>query len=144
MADDLSGFSMLELFRLEAESQTAVLSEGVLAIEELDKSPKTVESMMRAAHSLKGAARIVGLEPAVQVAHALEDVFVLAGKGSLRVLPAHADVLLAAIDFLGSIGSADEATAPESPWTDRARELVTRLEAIAAGRPEPARGQALL
>ena len=137
MADDLSGFSMLELFRLEAESQTAVLSEGVLAIEELDKSPKTVESMMRAAHSLKGAARIVGLEPAVQVAHALEDVFVLAGKGSLRVLPAHADVLLAAIDFLGSIGSADEATAPESPWTDRARELVTRLEAIAAGRPEP-------
>ena len=137
MADDLSGFSMLELFRLEAESQTAVLSEGVLAIEELDKSPKTVESMMRAAHSLKGAARIVGLEPAVQVAHALEDVFVLAGKGSLRVLPAHADVLLAAIDFLGSIGSADEATAPESPWTDRARELVARLEAIAAGRPEP-------
>ena len=137
MADDLSGFSMLELFRLEAESQTAVLSEGVLAIEELDKSPKTVESMMRAAHSLKGAARIVGLEPAVQVAHALEDVFVLAGKGSLRVLPAHADVLLAAIDFLGSIGSADEATAPESPWTDRSRELVTRLEAIAAGRPEP-------
>ena len=35
-----------------------------------------VEEMMRAAHSLKGAARIVGLEPAVKVAHALEDVFV--------------------------------------------------------------------
>lgn len=136
MVDDLSGFSMLELFRLEAEGQTAVLSEGVLAIEELDKSPKTVESMMRAAHSLKGAARIVGLEPAVQVAHALEDVFVLAGKGSLRVLPEHADMLLAAIDFLGSIGSAEEATAPAGPWATRARELVVRLEAIAAGRPE--------
>jgi two-component system sensor histidine kinase and response regulator WspE len=137
MADDLSGFSMLELFRLEAESQTAVLSEGVLLIEELDKSPKTIESMMRAAHSLKGAARIVGLEPAVLVAHALEDVFVLAGKGSLRVLPEHADVLLAAIDFLGSIGSAEEATAPEGPWTHRANELVTRLEAIVTGRHEP-------
>ncbi|MFM9011288.1 MAG: Hpt domain-containing protein, partial [Planctomycetota bacterium] len=61
MADDLSGFSMLELFRLEAESQTAVLSNGVLAIEELERSPQTVEAMMRAAHSLKGAARIVGL-----------------------------------------------------------------------------------
>ena len=69
MADDLSGFSMLELFRLEAESQTAVLSAGVLAIEELERSPQTVESMMRAAHSLKGAARIVGLDPAVRVAH---------------------------------------------------------------------------
>ena len=40
MADDLSGFSMLELFRLEAESQTAVLSAGVLAIEELERSPQ--------------------------------------------------------------------------------------------------------
>lgn len=137
MADDLSGFSMLELFRLEAESQTAVLSEGVLAIEELDKSPKTIESMMRAAHSLKGAARIVGLEPAVQVAHALEDVFVLAGKGTLRVLPEHADVLLAAIDFLGSIGGDDAAIAATGPWADRARTLVDSLEAIAAGRPAP-------
>ena len=136
MADDLSGFSMLELFRLEAESQTAVLSEGVLAIEELDKSPRTVESMMRAAHSLKGAARIVGLEPAVQVAHSLEDVFVLAGKGSLRVLPEHADILLAAIDFLGSIGSAEEATAPNGPWASRAADLVTRLEGLVAA-PTP-------
>lgn len=59
MADDLSGFSMLELFRLEAEGQTAALSAGVLAIEELDKSPQTLESMMRAAHSLKDRKSVV-------------------------------------------------------------------------------------
>jgi len=127
MADDLSGFSMLELFRLEAESQTEVLSSGVLAIEELEKSPETIEAMMRAAHSLKGAARIVGLEPAVDVAHALEDVFVAAGKGSLRVRPEHADVLLAAIDFLGSVATADDALSAGSSWHARAGELVTRL-----------------
>jgi two-component system sensor histidine kinase and response regulator WspE len=137
MADDLSGFSMLELFRLEAESQTGVLSAGVLAIEELEKSPETIESMMRAAHSLKGAARIVGLEPAVQVAHALEDVFVAAGKGHLRVRPDHADVLLAAIDFLGSIAAADDALEPGSPWDDRAGEIVTRLAALPAGGGKP-------
>jgi two-component system sensor histidine kinase and response regulator WspE len=133
MADDLSGFSLLELFRLEAESQTSVLSAGVLAIEELEKSPDTIEAMMRAAHSLKGAARIVSLEPAVQVAHALEDVFVAAGRGDLRVRPEHADVLLAAIDFLGSIAAADDALEPGSPWTARAGEIVTRLAALPAG-----------
>jgi two-component system sensor histidine kinase and response regulator WspE len=137
MADDLSGFSMLELFRLEAEGQTAALSAGVLAIEELDKSPQTLESMMRAAHSLKGAARIVGLEPAVQVAHALEDVFVAAGKGSLRVRPEHADVLLAAIDFLSSIAAADDALAADGPWPARADEIVARLAALPAGGFEP-------
>jgi two-component system sensor histidine kinase and response regulator WspE len=139
MADDLSGFSMLELFRLEAEGQTNVLSAGVLAIEELEKSPDTIESMMRAAHSLKGAARIVGLEPAVQVAHALEDVFVAAGRGDLRVRSEHADVLLAAIDFLASIAAADDALATGSPWADRAGEIVTRLASLpAGGGPPPA------
>ncbi len=138
MADDLSGFSMLELFRLEAEGQVSVLSSGVLAIEDLDKSPATVEAMMRAAHSLKGAARIVGLDPAVRVAHALEDVFVACGKGTLRVRAEHADFLLSAIDFLSGIATDDAATAADSPWGSRADAIVTRLETIAAGGEPPA------
>ena len=137
MAEDLSGFSMLELFRLEAESQTAVLSAGVLAIEELERSPATVESLMRAAHSLKGAARIVGLDPAVRVAHALEDVFVAAGKGRFSVRPQHADVLLAAIDFLGAIAKADDALAADGPWAARADGVVATLEGMLAGRDAP-------
>jgi two-component system sensor histidine kinase and response regulator WspE len=138
VAEDLSGFSMLELFRLEAESQTSTLSAGVLAIEELERSPATVESMMRAAHSLKGAARIVGLDAAVRVAHALEDVFVAAGKGQFHVRPEHADLLLAAIDFLGSIAKADDALAEEGPWPDRATGLVAALGDMLAGRAAPA------
>jgi two-component system, chemotaxis family, sensor histidine kinase and response regulator WspE len=135
MTEDLSGFSMLELFRLEAESQTAVLSSGVLAIEELERSPQTVEAMMRAAHSLKGAARIVGLDPAVRVAHALEDVFVAAGRNRLHVQPRHGDRLLAAIDFLGAISRADDALEAAGPWAARAEQVVGDLAAILA---EPA------
>ena len=147
MADDLSGFSMLELFRLEAESQTAVLSAGVLAIEELERSPETVESMMRAAHSLKGAARIVGLDPAVRVAHALEDVFVAAGKGTFRVKPEHADRILAGIDFLSAIAKSDDALAPVSEWPIRAERLVDELGTMVADRatvqtPTPPSGPA--
>ncbi len=148
MADDLSGFSMLELFRLEAESQTAVLSAGVLAIEELERSPETVESMMRAAHSLKGAARIVGLDPAVRVAHALEDVFVGAGNGTFRVKPEHADRILAGIDFLSAIAKSDDALSPASEWPSRAERLVDDLGTMVADQaavqtqvpaPEPAK-----
>ena len=127
MAEDLSGFSMLELFRLEADTQTAVLSSGILAIERLDQSPQTIEAMMRAAHSLKGAARIVGVEPAVEVAHALEDCFVAAGRGEIQVRPEHADVLLACVDFLASIGRADDALLPDGPWPGRAMALVAAL-----------------
>ena len=42
MNDDLSGFSMLELFRLEAESQAEILSSGVLAIEEQRQSAEII------------------------------------------------------------------------------------------------------
>jgi two-component system sensor histidine kinase and response regulator WspE len=132
MADDLSGFSMLELFRLEVESQTAVLSAGVLAIEELERSPQTIETLMRAAHSLKGAARIVGLDAAVRVAHVLEDVFVTAGRGGLRVRPDHGDRLLAAVDFLACIAGADDALSPGSDWPARADAVVADLQGLLA------------
>ncbi|MGA0038368.1 MAG: hybrid sensor histidine kinase/response regulator [Pirellulales bacterium] len=130
MAEDLSGFSMLELFRLEAESQTAILSSGILAVEETQRSPETIEAMMRAAHSLKGAARIVGLEPAVQVAHSLEDCFVLAGKGVFFVGAEHVDLLLAAVDFLSSIAKAADALDPDAPWAARAASLVRDLSGL--------------
>ena len=135
---DLSKLSMLDLFRLEADTQTAVLSAGVLTIEELEHSPAAIESMMRAAHSLKGAARIIGLESAVRVAHAMEEVFVAAGKGVFTVRPEHADVLLAGIDFLGSIARADDALVPDGPWTERANQLVSRLAAVLAAPTTPA------
>ena len=127
MAEDLSGFSMLELFRLEADTQTAVLSTGILAIERLELSPLTIEAMMRAAHSLKGAARIVGVEPAVEVAHALEDCFVAAGRGEIHVRPEHADLLLSCVDFLASVGHADDALQPDGPWPVKAMALVAEL-----------------
>jgi two-component system sensor histidine kinase and response regulator WspE len=130
VAEDLSGFSMLELFRLEAESQTAILSAGVLAVEEFERSPETIESMMRAAHSLKGAARIVGLDPAVRVAHAMEDCFVAAGKGTFRVRPEHVDLLLASIDFLSSIAKSDDAISPTSAWPRTADTLVAELSGL--------------
>ena len=89
MSDDLSGFSLMDLFRSEAEGQTAILSEGLLALEGGDApSPAALEPLMRAAHSLKGAARIVGLDAAVRVAHALEDNFVAAQHGEFAIRPA--------------------------------------------------------
>ncbi len=62
MSDDLSGFSMMDLFRMEAEERLAVLSQGLVALEGAGATAEVIEPLMRAAHSLKGAARIVGLE----------------------------------------------------------------------------------
>ncbi len=108
-SQDLSGFSLLDLFRSEAEGHTATISQGLLGLEGIaHPNPATIEPMMRTAHSLKGAARIVGLDAAVGVAHALEDCFVAVQEGRCRLEPPHIDILLNAVDFINSISMLPE------------------------------------
>ena len=75
--------SLLELFSLEAEAQTQVLSAGLMALERIPGQADQLEACMRAAHSLKGAARIVGIDAGVSVAHVMEDCLVAAQEGRL-------------------------------------------------------------
>ena len=109
MSSDLSGFSLMELFRMEAESHTATLSAGLVSLEETSAKPEVIDPLMRAAHSLKGAARIVGLDAIVRVAHAMEDCFVAAQKGRLVLRPEHVDVLLRGVDTLAQVAQLGEA-----------------------------------
>ncbi|VVN95658.1 hybrid sensor histidine kinase/response regulator [Pseudomonas fluorescens] len=98
--DQMRDASLLELFSLEAEAQTQVLSAGLLALERNPTQADQLEACMRAAHSLKGAARIVGVDAGVSVAHVMEDCLVSAQEGRLHLQPEHIDALLQGTDFL--------------------------------------------
>jgi len=135
MTDDLSGFSMMDLFRMEAEERLAVLSQGLVALEGAGATAEVIEPLMRAAHSLKGAARIVGLNAAVRVAHAMEDCLVAAQKGQIRLEPADIDALLVGVDLLAQVSKISEREL-ESWQSTHGREverLVADLAAIQAG-----------
>lgn len=109
--EDFSEFSLLDLFRSEADTQLKVLTEGLLALERDADSLSRIEPLMRAAHSLKGAARIVNLEPIERLAHAMEDCFVAAQKGKLQLNKARIDRLLAGVDLMSEIAALDESVA---------------------------------
>ena len=98
---------MQELFRVESENQTALLTSGLLALERAPAAPEQLEALMRAAHSLKGAARIVNLLPAVHIAHAMEDCFVAAQQGRLTLGQGHIDALLRGADWLAAVAQHD-------------------------------------
>src|SRR5580700_9371758 len=106
---DLSQFSMLDLFRVEAETQALVLTSGLLALERDPTRADHLEACMRAAHSLKGAARIIGLTVGVRVAHALEDCFVAAQRGQVTLGQKDVDCLLGGVDLLLRIANTPEA-----------------------------------
>ena len=63
---------------------------------------------MRASHSIKGAARIVQIEPAVKIAHVMEDCFMAAMERTITITPNHIDFLLQGVDFLQSIGTVEQ------------------------------------
>jgi two-component system sensor histidine kinase and response regulator WspE len=109
--EDLSQFSMLDLFRAELESQSQALTAGLLALERDPVAADQLESCMRAAHSLKGAGRIIDLEPAVRIAHAMEECLVAAQRGQLRLRREHIDTLLKGVDLLAQVASDQPAIA---------------------------------
>ena len=108
MKGNLQDMSLVELFRMEAESQLAALTQGLLTLEQGgDKG--ALEAMMRAAHSLKGAGRIVGINAAVAVAHVMEDVFVAAQRDQVSLGGTQVDRLLQGVDVLTRIAQSSDA-----------------------------------
>jgi two-component system sensor histidine kinase and response regulator WspE len=128
---DLSRFSMQDLFRMEAQGQTQTLTDGLLSLERGAGDASTIDSMMRAAHSIKGAAAIVNLSVVVQLAHVLEDAFVAAGQGQLSLTPQRIDVLLAGVDLILQVSALDESAVP--PWLGENRARIGSTLAAIAG-----------
>jgi len=126
---DMSNFSMLDLFRTEAGEQGKVLSDGVLALEHGAPSAELLESLMRAAHSLKGAARLVGVEPVVRLAHVMEDVFVASINSEITLDSGHIDVLLSVADMIASIAGLPD-SAMGSWGEDHPEELENMLSSM--------------
>ncbi|MEH6413498.1 hybrid sensor histidine kinase/response regulator [Pseudomonas sp. CGJS7] len=106
---NLQDYSLHDLFRMEVEGQAQVLTEGLLVLESQPDSAAELESCMRAAHSVKGAARILGLSAAVAIAHVMEDCLVAAQEKRLLLDHAAIDALLRGVDMLSRIA----ATPPE-------------------------------
>ncbi len=104
---------MLDLFRVELENHTRILEAGLVTAER-DQTPEQIEPLMRAAHSIKGAARIVGLNTAVTLAHAMEDVLSAAQHGKRPLTSDAVDQLLKGNDFFASLSRLEINELPEA------------------------------
>ena len=136
---DMNDFSMIGLFKMEAESQCAVLTSGLLELEDNPSAADKIEPLMRAAHSLKGAARIVQLDPVVKVAHAMEDCFVAAGEGKLVLAAGHIDKLLECVDCFNQLSTCTESEIPAylAKNSDKLDELAKAFADIKNGNFKP-------
>lgn len=91
---------MRDLFRIESEERLQRLDEGLLKLEKTPDNHALLEEVFREAHSLKGAARMLGLSDIETVSHRLEDLLGAASKGKSVLSPELMDRIYSGLDAI--------------------------------------------
>jgi len=122
-------FAMFAILRAEAEGQAQVLVSGLLELERDPKASGVLQGCMRAAHSLKGACRIVGLAAGVEAAHAIEDCFAAVREAGVPLDRARIDLILRGVDLLMRMAQSTESEIGK--WTGKLGEVDAFVAAVA-------------
>lgn len=122
---------LLAHFQEEAEEHLAALSKSLLALEARPQDETLIEDLLRHAHSLKGASKLVGGTALERLTHALETI--LSEIRAKRMTPS-ADVVDALLTGVDSMTSALDRLM--GGVTDGgSEEIISRLLSLAASAP---------
>lgn len=102
-------------FRVEARELLDQLNSGVLELEKGGGAPDLVPRLLRLAHTLKGAARVVRQAEVADRAHAIEDALAPLRETPAAVSRERIDALLDLLDAIGGRLAALEAPAEATP-----------------------------
>ncbi|MCY0149900.1 chemotaxis protein CheA [Hoeflea sp. G2-23] len=127
-----------DIFFLECEEQLAELETGLLALNDGDTDPETVNAVFRAVHSIKGGAGAFGLDDLVSFSHVFETTLDCVRSGKLEASSELLKVMLRSADVLADLTAASR----DGGSVDKSRTsgLVAELEAYAKGQPVSAAG----
>lgn len=117
---------------MEVRTHCATILDSLASLVANPAQTKLYESVARGAHSVRGAARIVGVQPVGDFATALEDLFNHGREGKYKLTSNDADWLKRAVVEVQSIlDSAEDDSAKwaadHAPALNQARESVLRL-----------------
>lgn len=120
---------MFAIFLEEAQTQAASINDALLNLENSPQDSTLVDSLMRSCHSLKGAARVVGLDWLVALAHKMEDSFASVRDAKIKVDSSFADLMFECSDFISASVAQKCANIDES----KASALAGNIEKLLAG-----------
>lgn len=120
---------LLASFKLEADERLAILADQLAGWRESAASAEAVESLFREVHSIKGAARAVGLVVMEQLCHAWESLLAAVRRGELELSAERVELSRHALGMLQQL----HAGQPHD--SAKQAELIESLEAAASGAP---------
>jgi two-component system chemotaxis sensor kinase CheA len=96
----------IDIFLREAEEHLSSLQKGLLTLEKEPDNAGLIHELLRNAHTLKGSARMVGLEGISAIAHRMEDSLQALEEGSETVEGDVIDLLLQGTDAISRMTAA--------------------------------------
>jgi two-component system chemotaxis sensor kinase CheA len=127
------------LFVEDAKGHLERIASGLLALESAPDDQSAIDGILREAHTMKGAAGMVGMMRVSRLAHRLEDLLVELRAGKRRSSPELTDAMLIVVDGLGRLIAS--ASSSEQDASDEAA-LERVLPASPTPLPDPARAGA--
>ena len=92
-----------ELFKIESAEHIQRLEEGFLRLEKEPGNAPVLEETFREAHSLKGSARMLGVNNVEKIAHRMEDILGGAHRGAASLSPEAIVSLLKGLDAIRTL-----------------------------------------
>ncbi|QSW98102.1 chemotaxis protein CheA [Haloterrigena alkaliphila] len=118
-------------FVQESEERITELNNALLTLERDPTDDEALEQIFRVAHTLKGNCGAMGLDPASDLAHAIEDVLDAVRTGDLEVTADLMDVIFDAVDELETM--IDEVAADGEIDTDPSATIEALRDQLEAG-----------
>ena len=125
---------LAQLFKAESAEHLARLDDGLLRLEKTPADQPLLEEVFRESHSLKGAARMLGLIKIETAAHGLETILNTARKGEAPLTPEAIESMTAVLGDLRKL--VQEALGGEPAGVSSA-DLLGEVQASAAPTPPP-------
>lgn len=130
---------LLATFRVETRERLETISSSLIDLERgpsADLEQELIEAVFRETHSLKGAARSVGIAAIETVSHGLESLFSALKRREIPLVPPVFDLMHVSIDLIGRLlPSLESAPTPEEK--EQVRALNQRLQRAAQGQHSP-------
>ncbi|QGP92801.1 Chemotaxis protein CheA [Neomoorella glycerini] len=120
----------LGIFLDEAGEQLQQLDEAIVKLEQTPDDLDLLNTIFRAAHTLKGSSASMGFNRLATLTHRMESVLDLLRQGKLAVSREIIDILLAGLDRLRAL---KDSIAAGNGDEGEVGDIVTRLEAVLAG-----------
>lgn len=116
----------------EAREHIETLNNGILKLENEPDDTENLSSVLRSAHTVKGASRMLKLVAISNVAHKLEDLIAAVSSNKIPQSKEVYDLLLDGVDVIADL--VEKAAAGDEAPEDET-DMCTRLEEAASGAP---------